>query len=166
MVYGEDDETKDLWTVVRENARRRQDAFRDAQRDGSLFLAECRDMWDRFDHDAGVYFVPCSSLEEVDALVDVCVPDEQYLHDRLLGIYHTTNALETQGAGISREAWCDLRERHHTAEELLERVGTPPEGPAHVPEPTFHPQEPPQWLVWFLVFMTLGILLVFVLDGC
>ncbi len=106
MIYGE--EELDLWEVVGHNERARQVAFESARGEGARWLVECRDMEDRFDADAGIYFVPCDTLEEVDILVGKLTPDNEY--DRLMGIYNLGLGLAGQEPGLTRETWLYLRD--------------------------------------------------------
>lgn len=116
MIYGDDN--LDLKTVLHHNALRRQKQFKQALHDGAQWLVECRDLGDRFDEDAGVYFVPLYSVEEVNDLVALYTPDNEW--DQILGIYALNMPLESQGSGLTRTQWLHPHDDTQTPDDATE----------------------------------------------
>lgn len=84
------------------NARRRRECFAEAEAGGAAYLVECRDLWDAFERDGGVYFEACADAVEVDALIAAF--DGQGW-SAILGIYNLRHPLDGQGAGLDVEGW-------------------------------------------------------------
>jgi hypothetical protein len=97
----------DVLAVVRRNRERLEQRFAAAVASGRRWLVECRDLFDAFDSDGGVYFVGCSDDAAVDALVARCTDDNPC--DRLLGVFDLHRPLAEQGGGLTRSAWLDLK---------------------------------------------------------
>jgi hypothetical protein len=85
------------------NAERLERAFATAIANDNLWLVECRDLFDAYDHDAGVYFVECKDDRAVNEVVARCTDDSHF--DRLLGIFNLRKPLDGQGVGLTRSEW-------------------------------------------------------------
>jgi hypothetical protein len=92
-----------LLSAVELNDQRRQEKFATARANGQMWLAECRDLGDADDHDAGVYFKACPDEATVDSIV-ACFTDDNAF-DRLLGVFDVRKPLAEQGGGITRAQW-------------------------------------------------------------
>lgn len=81
----------------------REDHFARGQAEGGRWLLECRDMWDAFDEDGGVYF----KVFHEDAAARREVRDIQAhpKDKRLLGAYDLGKALAEQGPGLTLEGF-------------------------------------------------------------
>jgi len=88
----------------------RAEYFAKGQLEGGHWLLECRDMWDAFDDDGGVYFKIMAS----DGMARREVRDIQAnpQDKRLLAAYDLRKPLAEQGAGL-------------TLEEFLQRQASP-----------------------------------------
>jgi len=88
----------------------RAEHFAKGQLEGGHWLLECRDIWDAFDEDGGVYFKVMTS----DGMARREVRDIQGSPQdkRLLAAYDLRRPLAEQGAGL-------------TLEEFLERQASP-----------------------------------------
>lgn len=90
----------------------RETHFLKGQAEGGRWLLECRDMWDAFDEDGGVYFqVLTDDLAARREARDIQANPKD---KRLLGAYDLTRPLAEQGSGLKLD-------------ELLERL--PPREP-------------------------------------
>ncbi|MEZ4669559.1 MAG: hypothetical protein R3E39_16770 [Anaerolineae bacterium] len=85
------------------NAERRKQRYLEGQKQGHRWMLECRDMWDAYDDDAGVYFLYCLTPAAVDQALAALPNDSP--DNRLLGIYDLSLPLPKQGAGMSRDEW-------------------------------------------------------------
>lgn len=90
--------------AIRRNRARLEKLFAEADPQATRFLAECRDLGDTHDEDAGVYFVRLRDEAAVTELLTTrLVPDNHY--DKLLAIYDLTQPLAGQGPGQKRDEW-------------------------------------------------------------
>jgi hypothetical protein len=88
-------------SAVERNGKQRQEKF--APANGQRWLAECRDLGDANDHDAGVYFQACPDDATVDSIV-ACFTDDNAF-DRLLGVVDVRQPLAGPGGGLTRAQW-------------------------------------------------------------
>ncbi|MBS2037828.1 hypothetical protein JST97_22780 [bacterium] len=79
----------------------RQSHFAKGQAKGARWLLECRDMWDAFDEDGGVYFV--LMMDDLSARREARDIQAYPKDKRLLAAYDLTRPLEEQGAGLNLE---------------------------------------------------------------
>src|SRR4051812_8002789 len=84
------------------NYERLKVRFEEARLAGAAWLVECRDLYDAFDADAGVYFQPCVSESEVDELV---ARSQGKSAERVLAIYSLSHPVNTQGVGLKPDEW-------------------------------------------------------------
>jgi hypothetical protein len=108
MEQPSDEPAFDMRAAVELNLQKLQQRFATAQESGHRWLAECRDLGDAFDRDAGVYFVECRDDAAVDEVVARCKEDDPY--DRLLGIYDLTQPLRGQAGGMTRGEWLSRKQ--------------------------------------------------------
>jgi hypothetical protein len=92
-----------LDVAVKLNAERLERAFAIAIANGNLWLVECRNLFDAFVDDAGVYFVECEDDRAVNEVVACCTDDSHF--DRLLGIFNLRKPLAGQRVGLTRSEW-------------------------------------------------------------
>ena len=83
-------------TIARE---RRKVRYAEAKEQGYSYMLECRDMYDAFDNDAGVYFSFCNTRTEVIEKI------KKGNGDPIIGIYDLSQPLKKQGAGIAPKDW-------------------------------------------------------------
>ncbi len=83
----------------------RESHFAKAQAEGGRWLLECRDMWDAFDDDGGVYFqaMPDDLSARREARDIQANPKDK----RLLGAYDLTRPLAEQGPGLKLEEFLE-----------------------------------------------------------
>ncbi len=79
---------------------RREVRYIEAKKQGYRWLLECRDMWDAYDDDAGLYFETYKTRTEVDTKVEKSGGDQM-----VMGIFDLSLPLNNQGVGVSVEDW-------------------------------------------------------------
>ncbi len=83
----------------------RESHFARGQAEGARWLLECRDMWDAFDEDGGVYFKVFQ--EETSARRQARDIQAHPKDKRLLGAYDLSKPLKEQGAGLTLEQFLE-----------------------------------------------------------
>lgn len=90
-----------LWRAIRINAERRGERYAEFRQAGAAWMAECRDLWDSEDDDAGVYFVEFADGYALRTFI----AGLEAASDRILGIYDLAKPLDPQGPGLTMEEW-------------------------------------------------------------
>ena len=97
----EEEPSGPLMRAIEINAVRRAERYAAFRAGGATWMAECRDLWDAEDDDAGVYFAEFAdgyALREFIAGLDPA-------SDRILGICDLSRSLESQGPGLTVDEW-------------------------------------------------------------
>jgi len=76
------------------------DRFDKAKQKGFNWMLVCRDMYDAFDDDGGVYFETYKVRAKVDAKVEKSGGDQ-----KVMGIYDLSRSFDDQYPGIKAEDW-------------------------------------------------------------
>jgi len=79
---------------------RRGVRYIEAKEQGYRWMLECRDMWDAYDEDAGLYFETYKTRAEVDAKVEKSSGDQ-----KVMGIFDLSLPLNDQGVGVTSDDW-------------------------------------------------------------
>ncbi len=74
--------------------------FINAKKQGYSWMLVCRDMYDAFDDDGGVYFETFKTRAEVDKKVEKSSGDQ-----KVMGVYDLSLSFEEQYPGIASEDW-------------------------------------------------------------
>ncbi len=77
-----------------------KDRFIEAKEKGYNWMLVCRDMYDAFDDDGGVYFPTCKTRAEVDDKVKKSGGDQ-----KVMGIYDLSRSFNEQYPGVKAESW-------------------------------------------------------------
>src|SRR5437870_2298449 len=106
MNEDQDEKPYDPGAIVRANWARLEVRFAEAAAEGYRWLAECRDLSDAFDSDAGVFYVKCADDEAVDQVVARCpeIPVSSY-SEVLLGVFDLRRPFNEQIPGLKRSEW-------------------------------------------------------------
>ena len=83
----------------------RESHFAKGQAEGARWLLECRDMWDAFDEDGGVYFA--LAMDDQAARREARDIQANPKDKRLLGAYDLTRPLAEQGQGLKLEEFLE-----------------------------------------------------------
>lgn len=83
-----------------------RDRFIEAREKGYAWMLVCRDMYDAFDADSGVYFSTVKTKAEVDGIVRKSGGDQ-----KIMGIYDLSRSFDEQFPGTPVENWENDLER-------------------------------------------------------